>query len=793
MTSDSVVTPAPEAPRYATAWAALLCALAALTLAHPALAGAFLVNPHSDQYIAGYAFREYAAEALRTTGSFPLWNPYLFSGMPFVDAMHGDIFYPTFLLRLILPTDVAMTWGMILHVWLAGFAAYGLFRAHKLPFHAALIGGLAYMMSGMIAGLVSPGHDGKLFVSALLPIAMLVLRLGVREGRGWAWGALAAVIGLGVLSPHPQLLQYLLLASGAYALWVAFFERGEGAPAPRVAGVRLGLALGAVALGLIIGAIQYLPVLNYVDWSPRAGGAGWEHAISYSMPPEEIINTFLPQFSGILDAYWGRNLIHFHSEYVGIAVMVLAAAAFGGRDVAHRRAVWFFTGLLIVSGLWALGGYTPFYTLVYHLVPGTKFFRAPSTMMYVTALAAAALAAFGAARVARGEVGRKFLIGAGASLAVLTLFSATGGWHTLFAGVVPQGAEGLFDATRDDVVLGAARMAFFGGAAVAVMFLAQQGTMSRALGLSALATILVADLWSVERRYWLFSPPAEHLYASDPAIEAIKADTVPGRVLAIQLMQGSRDPFLRGDALMSHGIRNVLGYHGNELGRYQELYGRRTLQGVINPNFWEAYNLRWLYTDAPQLPDVFPGFTRVLGPVQNAFGSSVYLYRAPNENPLAWVAPAIVSVPDAVAYASLSAPGFPLKSVAMFDTTAAVAAQDLSTPPEPLPINARTTRYEPGIIDIELDAPAPGRSALVVSENFYPGWTATVDGRAVEPSRANFTVIGVPLNEGARRIELRFTSPAFERGKLVTLLALLAAAIWAAAGTFLQRRRLSVA
>src|SRR5690606_3045871 len=131
---------------------------------------------------------------------------------------------------------------------------------------------------------VSPGHDGKLFVSALLPVTLIVLTSGIRDGRRAAWGLLAIIVGLGVLSPHPQLLQYLLLASGAWALMLAFGAVGGVALSARERVVRLGAALGAVLLGLGIGAVQYLPVMEYVDWSPRAGGMGWEHATSYSMP-----------------------------------------------------------------------------------------------------------------------------------------------------------------------------------------------------------------------------------------------------------------------------------------------------------------------------------------------------------------------------------------------------------------------------------------------------------------------------------------------------------------------------
>ncbi|HEX6629895.1 MAG TPA: hypothetical protein VF048_02340, partial [Gemmatimonadaceae bacterium] len=349
---------AAPAPRHALAWAALVYALLTLLLAYPALAGQFLVSGISDQYIAGYPFREFAAEWLRAGKGFPLWNPYQFGGMPYVAAMHGDIFYPTFLLRMVLPTDVAMTWGFIIHTFLAGWFTYLFLRAAGLGFFPALVGGAAYMLSGQVASYAAPGHDGKLFVSALLPLFLLVLHRGIRDGRRWAWGVAALVVGLAVLSPHPQLLQYFLLMGGAYALYAAFGHgdavRETGALPRPVAVRRLAFALGAVLLGGLIGAVQFLPVFQYVDWSPRAGGAGWAHAISYSFPPEELINTYLPQFSGILERYAGRNGIHFHSEYLGAVVLLLAAAAFG-RGGVRRGFLWFWTGTLVVTLLWALG------------------------------------------------------------------------------------------------------------------------------------------------------------------------------------------------------------------------------------------------------------------------------------------------------------------------------------------------------------------------------------------------------------------------------------------------------
>jgi hypothetical protein len=220
--------------RFGGAIAAGVYALMTLLLGAPALAGQFLVTPRSDQYLAGFAFREFAASWARTQGGVPLWNPYLMGGVPHVAAMAGDIFYPpSMLLRLLLPADAAITWGLMLHVFLAGCFSYlFLRRALGLGFAGALVGGLAYMAGGNVAGLVSPGHDGKIYVAALLPLILYLLHRGVRDGRAWSWGALAIAVTFAILTPHPQLLQYLLLVAGGVRP-VRRVRRRSGRLAPR--------------------------------------------------------------------------------------------------------------------------------------------------------------------------------------------------------------------------------------------------------------------------------------------------------------------------------------------------------------------------------------------------------------------------------------------------------------------------------------------------------------------------------------------------------------------------------
>jgi len=108
--------------------------------------------------------------------------------------------------------------------------------------------------------------------------------------------------------------------------------------------------------------------------------------------------------------------------------------------------------------------------------------------------------------------------------------------------------------------------------------------------------------------------------------------------------------------------------------------------------------------------------------------------------------------------------------------------------PPPLTQKVTTTRYEPGRITLSLDAPAPAGAALLVSENYYPGWKATANGQPAKVGRADYSLIGVELPAGARTIELSFDSAPYHTGKAVTLIALALSVIWWLVGAFAERR-----
>ena len=775
-------------PAKASLCALAVYAVAACLLGYPVFHGGFLVSAHSDQYLGGYAVREFGTAAIRG-GHLPLWNPYLFGGMPFIGAFDGDIFYPpTLLLRLAMRTDLAVTWAFIIHLILAGWFTYAWLRASGLDWSAAGIGGLAYELGGPVASYVSPGHDGKLYVSALLPLALCLVLRGIRDGQRWCWPALALTTGCAALAPHPQIFEYLLLTLGAYAVFVAAGPSSPDGIAARldrrIAIRRLGGALVAVALGLVMSAVQFLPVAEYVAWSPRgshATGAGtYAYATQFSMPFEDLPNVYLPQFSGMLEHYWGGLGSHWFSEYLGASVLMLAGAALVAAPAERRRGVRFWGAAALVGIIWSLGRHTPLYHLVYALVPGTPYFRVPAAAFVVVGLAVAVLAAEGVACVMRRDVRVRYVLVWVAGAAVLAVPPVIHAVTQVVARIFgAQWSPGAADANAAAAAAGALRCLIVVVLTAAVIGIRRDDKISTRVAGLALALVVAVDLWSVERVYWQFAPPAAQTFARDAAIDTLRAQPEPVRVLAWPLGHSRvrADPEIAGDGLMIHRIRQVLGYHGNEIKRYDDLsWTTDGSQPLLTPYFWRLLNVGFLLTDTARAP--VEGATRIVGPVADAAGDSLYLYRLTGDHPAAWLTAAARSLPDTFAWLRITHRDVDLDRLALLEPAAHAVAPD---PIGPVPLDrVSAERYEPGSLRFRLASPAPQGTTLVVSENFFPGWHATADGASVPVWRADYALIGVPLPAGTTTVALRFSSAVVTIGLIVSVVSAAAAIAWLA-------------
>ncbi len=380
-----------------------------------------------DSFLYFYPYKAYVAETLRS-GRFPLWNPYLFMGVPLFANMQTAVLYPLHwpLLWLSAPRQVAVS--IVLHVVLAGWGML-LYtrRTLKLSWPGALSAAIIFCLGGFLGAQVE--HVNQLNVIAWLPWAFFLLDSSAKGGT-----RLAPVLGLGMV------ITLMLLAGHAQATYICLaglviygvaggspyrvLAEGLGAggyhtPPPKREGRRAGsrgvirlyhtarlylvsrvpylVALGAAGLvALLLSLVQLLPALELSRLSVRSEGLPYREAASFSLRPWQLHLTLLPPFGVDLSQVFGEA----YSEYVAyIGLIGLGLAALGllrGRPEARWLALLAATGLFL-----GLGGFNPVYSLLYKILPGFDLFRAPARWMLLYAFGMAGLAGLGLEYVSR--------------------------------------------------------------------------------------------------------------------------------------------------------------------------------------------------------------------------------------------------------------------------------------------------------------------------------------------------------------------------------------------------------
>jgi hypothetical protein len=787
-------TPVAFEPRHPTLTATACFALWIALMSLPMLGGAFLATVYNDQYSSGYAYRAWAAEWWKRLGHVPLWNPEIFGGMPFVAGMSGDVLYPTAWLRLVLPTHVAMNLGFVIHYVLAGLFTYWFLRRWRVSWAGAVAGGLAYELAGVIGSYVSPGHDGKLFVTTMLPLALTGLTIGIRDRRLEGYAIVAVAVALMMLSPHPQMAQYALLAAGLFALYLTLGDGSVTSARARV--TALALAAAAVAVGLGVSAIQYVPFYAYIPYSPRDSSVlhNFEWSAAYAIPWAHVPELVIPRFTGetFNGTYWGPNGLKLHSEYLGLPVVALAAA--GAADRQRRRMILWLGGIGALFLLVALGASTPFFRLWWEIVPFSKSMRAPGMALFIVAFVTAVLAAFGVDRVASGSAPRfaRVALIVGALVALLGLTGAFGAIaESLGRGVevklgFPQ--RGAMAVSAAETIRWSALGAGLMLAAAGAIALAHARGLVRARVFAGVLVALVGtDLWLNDRAFWNYSHAPDELFAGDAIKTRLRSLPRPFRVWDVDVYPGA--------ALMADDISQLYGHHGNEPHAFDVVNARQgeslSFARAGDPQILDLFAVNYLIVPASSAPDSLPGFRRTLTNVATSSGTPATLYERERPIPYArFISVAAVPASPSQIASTVVDPQFAIDRVVLLESAPGIVPGAV---PDPLPptsgVTVEVAEWRPGGMRLRLGTAAPNAGHLLVSENWDAEWRASVDGKDAPVLRGDGTLITVPVPAGARKVTLRYEGRSYARGRAITAVALLVLVIGLALPPVMRRRR----
>lgn len=671
-------------------------------------------------------------ECLRR-GELPLWLPNVFLGQPFAATLQSEAFYPP---RILAVLAFGPYWGVTIlqlaHAFIAALGVYALSRQLKVPRDAAFIAGLAFGLSPLFTEMSgTPNMVGAAAWTGWIAAGAMRVA-GPKRWRAVAGVAVAAGLSLLAGSPETTLWQ------AGIAVALALATGGWRAGALSAVGLGWGAALSGVAL---------VPALEFAAQSPRAETAA--RALDWSASPAQLVALFWPLADQPRGSYWGPDQWLLVELFLGTTVVVLAAVG-----IRKSRPALVFAGAAVLLALLALGAH--FRPGAWALTPLLWRFRYPAKALVGVAFCIAVLAGIGLRRA--GVLLRRV----GPSARMVFGVGTLGGLVAVAGALAARGLH-----LRPGAITGwpwlALAIAALVSTPLAISRRRARGKAIRiALGAIIAAEILTYDvLWAGTARVRAdeLSRPSElaGLLPRGGAgrISVGQGGGEPaGPTAPIEIPRGldesaahSRDGLVP-NRFVEDGLYALEGYGAPEPPRiYQfQLAHKRAIYDLAGVT-------HYVRSGDPPYPD--------LAPVAGSGGTSVFT--STTAMPRAFVVHTAKVVSDAEALAAVRDDAEPARTTAFLASGEPLAGSCMGS----------TARIESESANsVRVLAKACGPGYLVLSDAWYPGWVATMDGHEAVIHRADYALRAVRIEAGDHEVVLRYRPWSFRLGALLSALAL---------------------
>ena len=234
-------------------------------------------------------------------GEYPLWLPWIFSGLPSVHSFQNisDHYFPNIITNIMRFMGIPSFWNYVFHFILAGMGVFFLLRQLGTSKYSALFGGISFALMPYLITMVVHGHGSQMMTTAWLPwVIWAILRL-YDEVNIINLSLLAIIVGFQMQRAHAQVAYYTWMLAGLLIIMLLFkiYDKPNKKKSKWL--IYTGFAF---VLGLCMAMWIYLPALNYAPYSIRGagsgGGAGFNYATSWSFSIGEMATFFIPSFYG---------------------------------------------------------------------------------------------------------------------------------------------------------------------------------------------------------------------------------------------------------------------------------------------------------------------------------------------------------------------------------------------------------------------------------------------------------------------------------------------------------------
>lgn len=700
--------------------------------------GKDLLGPVDGNFIGGIDVAEYFfwhAHFIKNqflSGNIPLWNPYYYCGHPFLANPQTFIFYPSTFFYVALSPSWAFNLDTILHVYLAVMGTYYFVFIVTQSRSAGLVAGIVYGLSGYFMENIFAGHLTMVHTAALLPWIFYFIEKTYITKRKLYLAVCGLVFGLQILGGEPQNNYYTALFLTAY-FFIRYFSVFKPFRFETV--YRFGiyfLLIPVIALGF--SAIQVLPSVEFMSLSDRAENT-FEFATFYSFPPRNLFTFLIPKPNidpSILNANWE------FAGYIGIISIFLAGI--GVLFSTRRHYTLSFGSMLLIAITIMLGHYTPIYHLYYEWVPLFSTFRIPSRCLVILVFSMAVLCGLGASHLSESQLTGKKNVAIIIGLTLLFIGQLGGCMYFK----IPLNSKGLLlSLSMTAVSLGIFTLIKFkktnrivSGLIITVLF------FDLYMNYSALIPKLNMDQLTKRLQY-------ESIFEQDPGFYRVN--------LPFGRLRGMKFIYYGANGYTPIALNDFFDFV-HYMAAMPKLVNRRH---TLNPGLFSA-------------DKVFS--SKILG-IKYAIAKTDLGYKVFTTSKVmrraALVREAVVlpQLKEHLEY--IKRPDFDPEKIVLIESAlenhklAGSKMENISSKDDYVSI----TNYQPN--RIALKSYSETNTFLILSELFYPGWHAYVDGEEVKILRADYMLRAIPLKPGMHDIIFVYKPMSFSIGAAISGLTLL--------------------
>lgn len=694
------------------------------------------------------------------------WSHDVFCGFPLAADPQAQSFYAPARVLSLIPGS----WNVyvVISFTLLSSTAYGFAYSITGSKLAAVTAGLVFGLNAF--SIANLRNMPVISTMTWIPVVLWSLERLSKELRAMWIIAGALAVACMWLAGNFEAAAYATVLMAAYVLFLAFSSP--------IGMWRMLVVSSVVTLfGMGMASLQILPALELAQLSLR-----WQipasSLVQFSLPTDQILALLFPfLYGGYRESpygcdYFGAAPLDTISGYTGMLSLYLVCLAL--MQVRKDREALFWSITLLLSLVFALGRSGPF-AFVFDLLPFFAHFRSHSRLLIETTLAVSVLSALAiklsyGAETATQKSHTKALITCGVLFA-LAMTAAELNLEVL-AQLARERMTGAYARWPNPALIVPALMLFAGVASFLFWVRCPGDRKLQALLVAALVADLCSFSWFAE---WRYRAPVEARLASPPHAaryaEILKKSNQ--RALCLDGALASADELPPNLSLLS-GVASVGGYSALLPARHSKML-KMTDAGVFTVNPREAQAVldlmaaRYVLVPRSKRDLLFPpekGASKWRF-VEEAGEAAVY--ENTSALPRCWVASSLLSMqPNMVLDTILNKNAqFNPRTLALMDgnfrlqmfrgwegTHAEIASIDQSS--------------------VTVNAVCHGPSILLLSESYYPGWKASVDGKRTEMYQMDYMLQGVPLTRGRHEVKFSYVPQTFYDGALLSALSLFA-------------------